>query len=252
MINSSWIHADERTLPSGRSEQPTSWTLQRWLTWLFLGIWLVLAIAPVDRMQWFAENLLVAGLAVVLYIGRHILVFSRLSGVCIFAFLSLHELGAHYGYAGVPYDAWLKTLTGTNLSGLFGFERNHFDRVMHFLFGLLLTLPMREVLLCTSPVRGPWSYILPVVLSMAASMGYEVCEWLIVAIADSPETAYLILQGDSWDSQKDMALATLGAMLAVVALKLKQRQQERTPGHKNMSKARGRDRRTLAPSSAST
>lgn len=213
-------------LPSRRRSEQAIPALQRWLVGLFAAVWLVLAVAPVDRLQWFAENLLVAGLAVMLYLARDLVVFSRPASISLFLFLCLHEVGAHYGYANVPYDRWLAVFASADPNEAFALDRNHFDRFMHFLFGLLLTQPLREALVATSPVRGAWSYILPVALSMAASMGYEVSEWLVVVIAGG-ETADLILQGDIWDAQKDMALATAGALIAITALKAANRARDR-------------------------
>ena len=117
----------------------------------------------------------------------------------------------------MPYEAWLQAVTGTTLHELVGTERNHYDRLVHLAFGLLLTWPIREALVQTSPVRGRWSYLLPVALVMAAAMAYEVAEWLAVALiaAEGQGAQLLGMQGDPWDAQKDMALAALGAMLAM-------------------------------------
>lgn len=182
----------------------------------FLVFWTALAVAPANRADWLAENLLVAGLLGALYLAREDVRLSKASTLAVFAFLATHAVGAHYTYPGVPYDAWLEALTGTTSGELFGFERNHYDRLVHLLFGLLLTQPMREALMQTSPVRGRWSYLLPVAVSMAASSGYEVAEWWIaVAFGGDLGAAFVGAQGDVWDAQKDMALAAGGAMLAM-------------------------------------
>jgi putative membrane protein len=152
----------------------------------------------------------------------------------IFTFLCLHEVGAHHGYARVPYEAWLERLTGTTLEATFGAERNHYDRLVHLAFGLLLSWPIREFLIQTSAVRGRWSYLLPVGLVMASAMAYEVAEWLAVAlVAPAGEGADLLgMQGDVWDAQKDMALAASGSMLAMtVAVNLRpEPAHQRQPG----------------------
>jgi putative membrane protein len=192
-------------------------TYRRGLVWAFLGVCLLLAIEPADRLHWAAENLFVVGLAAGLWLGRRAFTLSRLSCTLVFVFLCLHEIGAHHTYAAVPYEAWLEALTGTTLKAEFGLERNHYDRLVHFAFGLLMAWPMREVLVQTSPVRGRWSYLLPVALAMAAAMAYEVAEWLAVALVaeEGQGSAYLGMQGDMWDAQKDMALGAAGAMLAM-------------------------------------
>src|SRR5512143_2618445 len=111
---------------------------------LFL-LWAILAVSPLDRKDWALENVLVLVFVPVLVLTRKRLPLSRISYTAIFLFLSLHLIGAHYTYAKVPYDQWFKSLTGTTLNEFAGFQRNHFDRLVHFSFGLLLAYPIREV-----------------------------------------------------------------------------------------------------------
>lgn len=75
------------------------------------------------------------------------LVLSRISYTLIFLFLCLHAVGAHYTYTEVPYDAWFGTVAGKMLNEVMGWERNHFDRLVHFSYGLLLAYPVREMFL---------------------------------------------------------------------------------------------------------
>lgn len=175
------------------------------------------ALAPANRGHWAAEHIMVAGLVGALWLGRATLRFSRLSAWMVFAFLCLHELGAHYTYAEVPYEAWLQAIAGTTLETAFGVERNHYDRLVHLAFGVLLAWPIREALVQLTLLEGRWSYLLTVAVVMAAAMAYEVAEWLaVVAVAPADGGAALLgMQGDAWDSQKDMALAAAGAMAAL-------------------------------------
>lgn len=102
------------------------------------------------------------------------------------------------------------------MSGLLGFQRNHFDRLLHFLFGLLLAYPIREVFLRIAGVRGPGGYYLPLDLKMSFSMLYELIEWIVAElVGEGLGQAYLGTQGDIWDAHKDMLLATLGAVLSM-------------------------------------
>jgi putative membrane protein len=185
----------------------------------FACVVVLLGIEPHDRLIWAAENTFVLALLAALVLAYHrlSLVLSRLSCTLLFVFLCLHEIGSHYTYANVPYDAWVGALAGSSVQELLAAERNHYDRVVHLAFGLLLAWPIREVLLQTSPVRGTWSYLLPVALVMAAAMAYEVAEWLAVALVAGEDRGASLLgaQGDRWDAQKDMALAALGAMAAM-------------------------------------
>jgi putative membrane protein len=198
--------------------QPADRGFPQALGLIFLAVLLVSAIGPVDPAVWALENLLVLTLAGLLAFYRRELTFSRASWAMLFVFLCAHEIGAHYTYSQVPYDSWLQALTGLSLKAQLGVERNHFDRVIHLGFGLLLTQPIREVLLRTTPVHRNWSYVLPVALSMAASSGYEMVEWLAsAAFGDEQGAAFVGAQGDAWDAQKDMALATFGAAVAMIA-----------------------------------
>lgn len=183
----------------------------------FAILWLALAVAPLHRQDWVLENVLVL-LALPIFVAsyRHHL-FSRLSWVLIFLFLCLHEVGAHYTYSEVPYDTWWRTLTGHTFNEYFGWQRNHFDRLIHFGYGLLLACPFREIFLRIANARGFWGYFLPLDVIMSSSLLYELIEWLAAEVLGSEVgQAYLGTQGDIWDAHKDMALASLGAIIAML------------------------------------
>ncbi|MCM3417866.1 DUF2238 domain-containing protein [Sphingopyxis alaskensis] len=141
---------------------------------------------------------------------------STASVACIALFLALHTLGGRYVYSNVPYDDWALALTGTSLSDLFGWTRNHYDRLVHFAFGALSVIPVAEVARRRGGLgaRGAMLAVLGWVLSVSAL--YEVFEWLLTIVA-AGETAdrYNGQQGDLWDAQKDMALAALGALVGL-------------------------------------
>ena len=183
---------------------------------LLVVVSVLLGIAPHDRADWLLENALLFLAVGVLVATRKALRLSRLSYTFIFLFFCLHAVGAHYTYSLVPYDAWFEALTGRTLSSMTGWERNHFDRLVHLLYGLLLAYPAREVFLRVADVRGFWGYFLPLDVVMATSMLYELIEWAAAsAFGGDLGTAYLGTQGDPWDAQKDMALATIGAVIAM-------------------------------------
>jgi putative membrane protein len=185
---------------------------------ILFGIWwIVLAIHPLDRDSWLLENALAAAAVVVLAVFNRRLLFSRVSYTLIFLFMCVHQVGAHYTYAEVPYDAWFQHLTGRTFNSLVGWERNNFDRVVHFAYGLLLAYPVREIFLRVVNVRGFWGYFLPLDLTMSTSMLYELVEWgAAMVFGGELGQAYLGTQGDIWDAHKDMALASLGAFVAMV------------------------------------
>ena len=189
------------------------------ILWL-VALWLVTAIEPLYPRDWLLENLLVFVWGALLVIGYRWFRFSNLSYGLFTVFLSLHLVGAHYTYAETPFGFWLQDW--------FGFERNHYDRIVHFGFGLLLAWPMREILLRKSGVGPGWSYFLAANCVLAFSAVYEIIE-MVAAVLVSPElgAAYLGTQGDEWDAQKDGALAGTGAVMAMFAGWLVERRRRR-------------------------
>ena len=176
----------------------------------------VLAIAPVSRSAWLLENLLVFALAAVLFASYPAFRFSRVSYTLMFLFLSLHQVGAHYTYSAVPYDAWAQRVFGFSIDAALSLERNHYDRFVHFTYGLLMAYPIREVFLRVVDVRGFWGYFLPLDLTMSSSMFFELMEWAVASLFGGDlGHEYLGTEGDVWDAHKDMALASLGAVLAM-------------------------------------
>lgn len=167
--------------------------------------------------DWLLENVLVLAALPVLWAIYRKLPFSRLSWTLVFLFYYLHELGAHYTYSNVPYDVWWQSLFGRSLNEMMGWERNHFDRLVHFLYGLLLAYPVREIFLSLARARGFWGYFLPLDLVLSSSALYELFEWAAAEIfAGDIGVAYVGAQGDFWDAQKDMALAMTGALIALL------------------------------------
>lgn len=189
------------------------------LSGLFACLWLVLAIAPIERSTWVLENILVVtGVGLLWWLAR-VTPFSNASLICIFSFLTLHAVGAHFTYSMVPYDAAWTALGGDSINSLLNAQRNHYDRLVHFAFGALMTLPLRELLVHHIGVRGFWSWFLPLQLTLSSSLAYELIEWgAAEAFAGNLGAAFLGAQGDEWDAQRDMALAGLGALLAIAVL----------------------------------
>ena len=138
---------------------------------------------------------------------------------CIWLFLLLHTLGARWIYSYVPYDDWARALSGHDISSLFGMQRNGYDRLVHFAFGALLTMPIAEAARRYGGLGQRWSLIFAFAAIGLGSALYEIFEWLLTIIA-AGETAdyYNGQQGDVWDPQKDMAAAQIGATIAVIAL----------------------------------
>ena len=188
-----------------------------WAISVYFVIWCYLAIAPLDRADWLLENVLVLLFAIVLLLTWKKYCLSRTSILLLSIYMSLHAIGAHYSYSNVPYDMWAKQYLGFSIDDYFGFERNNFDRLVHFSYGLLLAYPLREVLMRGANLRGFWSYFLPLDVTMSTSMLYELIEWgAAESFGGELGVAYLGTQGDIWDAHKDMALASIGAFVAML------------------------------------
>lgn len=179
------------------------------LSGAFFLIWVALAIHPRYRYDWFLENILVfAGVPLVWYLHRKI-PLSNLSYACIFIFLVIHCYGAHYTYSETP--------VGQTVSQWLGFERNQYDRFVHFMWGFLLTIPVFEIFRkkVSRKVRMDFLFACSVLLSFGVA--YEFMEWA-TALLVAPEagTAFLGTQGDEWDAQKDLLANVLGSLASVL------------------------------------
>ncbi len=159
--------------------------------------WGLLAIAPHYRTTWLHENFLVfAGVPAAAWAHLR-LRLDRLALALITLFLMLHLVGAHYSYSEVPWP---------------GGGRNHYDRVVHFSYGLLLAYPMLALFRW-----APCPRVLALLLVIASSAVYELAEWGFMLVAAPEEgMSFLGTQGDEWDAQKDMALASAGAAVALL------------------------------------
>jgi putative membrane protein len=149
---------------------------------------------------------------------------STASVACIAGFLLLHDLAARWTYSDVPYDLWSRGLLGVSIDQAFGFPRNQFDRLVHFLFGLLAIRPVAEIAHRHFGL-GPRAalYVAPEFV-LATSAVYEIFEWQLALFMDPADAdAYNGQQGDMFDSQKDMALAAIGALISTAWLAVKPR-----------------------------
>jgi putative membrane protein len=207
----------ERRGPSGQRHGGVTYPAV--LLAAFAVVFVALGISPTYRQDWLLENLLVLAALAVLIATCNRLRFSNASYTLLFVFFVLHEIGAHYTYSLVPYDSWLPGATRMTLSERFGLQRNHYDRLIHFAYGLLVLLPAIELLRAVAPPRGIWRHLLPLLFILSNSAIYELIEWAAaVVFGGELGTAYLGTQGDEWDSQKDMVFAASGAMVGMALM----------------------------------
>lgn len=174
---------------------------------VFFGAFVLLGIAPADRLIWFAESALVAVAIPIFVLTYRNLRFSNLSYTTLFLFLALHSVGSHFTYSAVPLPEFLQ------------FDRNPYDRFVHFMYGFLMAPLAVEFLAAKSPPRGIWVYLMPLLFLTSHAAIFEVVEWGFVAML-GPEHAekYLCMQGDIWDAQKDMIMAMWGAAIGIAAV----------------------------------
>jgi len=185
---------------------------------IYAVIWIALAIDPVYRHDWMLENALVALSLPLLILTAKQLRFTDFTYTCFFIFFVLHAIGAHYTYALVPYDDWFRSLTGTSLNELLGFERNHFDRLAHFLYGLLITPAAVEIFAHYGRYSASWAALFPALFVSSHAGIYEIVEWFAALLFGGDlGMAYLGTQGDVWDGQKDMAFAFAGTAITITA-----------------------------------
>jgi putative membrane protein len=187
---------------------------RRLLQLLCLAIAVVIVLTgyrPERVFDWWLENAAALTFLAVLGITYRRLPLSDLSYLLIFIYLSMHEWGAEYKYSDVPLGEWMKPWLHTT--------RNHYDRVMHFSYGLLLSYPMQEWFMRVVGVTNRWRYLLPVEMTLSFSACYEMLEAFAASVL-TPERGeeFVGMQGDIWDSQKDMFMAGLGAIAAMILI----------------------------------
>lgn len=175
---------------------------------IFAIFWLLLAINPIYRNIWIAENIILVICLYYLVIKYQKFHFSNLAYYLIFIFCILQTIGAHYTYAEVPAGFWV--------SDLLGLERNHYDRFVHFAFGFLIVQPFKEVLtrFVHFANRNTEIFIL-VMIFFGIGACYEIVEWWYAALFETgvDNNAFLGSQGDIWDAEKDVLLSGIGAYL---------------------------------------
>ncbi len=135
-------------------------------------------------------------------------------------FWLLHTLGGRYTYSNVPYDQWAVAVTGHGISDALGLTRNGYDRLVHLAFGLLWVAPFAEAMRRHAGMGSQASVWTAFLFVGAVSAFYEIFEWLLtMLVAPGLADEYNGQQGDVWDPQKDMAIAMLGAAIAVLWVK---------------------------------
>ncbi len=179
---------------------------------LFVPFWVLLGIDPVARDVWWAENIPIIFVFLSLVFTFRLFRFSNTAYTCMACWLVWHSIGGHYTFANVPFDL---------VTDFFGFERNHFDRVGHYVIGFY-AYPIAEFI-TRKHLAKKWTTIFFALFSiMALAAGYEIVEWLYAdRVGGNAGTEFLGSQGDIWDAQKDMLADTLGAISVLILFSLR-------------------------------
>ena len=192
----------------------SSWRWPLGLFAVYVPLWIALAIEPVFRKDWLLENLIVFIAVPLFVLTARRLRFSNFAYACLFVFFVFHAVGAHYTYSLVPYADWWQALGGAPLEG-----RNHYDRLVHFLYGLLVTPAAVELLAHYARFPRPWCFLVPWMFMAGHAVLYELIEYAAALVFGGDlGQAYLGTQGDVWDGQKDMALALAGTTIMLASL----------------------------------
>lgn len=197
----------ELSLAPARTGNAYRWTLAIFLIVVAATWWR--PIHPAEQAM--HHSLTLIGLVALLLIQRA-RPLPYASFVLILIFLTLHSIAARWIYSFVPYDDWTSALFGFRISDAFGWRRNNFDRLVHLSYGLCFA----PVLYRALRARTRWAALLSVDIVLSTSALYELFEWgIAMSLAPDDAEAYNGQQGDMWDAQKDMAIATLGAVIGV-------------------------------------
>ncbi|MEK6408092.1 MAG: DUF2238 domain-containing protein [Acidobacteriota bacterium] len=176
-----------------------------------LAVFIWSAIHPHDYFTWILEVFPAIIGALVLALTYRRFPLTPLTYTLIALHMIILMVGGHYTYAEVPIGSWIRDQ--------FGLSRNHYDRVGHFAQGFVPAMIAREVLLRLNVLkRGRWLFVVVVSVCLAISALYELLEWIVSALTGSAGDAFLGTQGDVFDTQKDMALALVGAVTALITL----------------------------------
>ena len=162
-----------------------------------------------NNFIWWLEALPVLIALPILFITYNKFRFTNLSYFLIWIHFIILLIGAHYTYERVPLFDHLKDI--------FQFTRNNYDRIGHFAQGFVPAIIARELLIRTSSLKqSKWLVALVIFSILGISALYEIFEWIVAITSGESASGFLALQGDVWDTQKDMFLAGIGAILALI------------------------------------
>ena len=176
------------------------------LTIVLTVAWFYFFYSAIDIKDWWMENILVILFCMVLFFSQKKFIFSNTSIVFIFLFLLLHLYGARMAYTHNELGEFFRDL--------FQLSRNPYDRIVHFSFGFLMTYPLKDYLLYKFLLPKKYLFIVINMIVLCLATIFELIEWGVAAFTNSATgETYVATQGDVWDAQKDIILASIGCIL---------------------------------------
>lgn len=209
----SLIYASKIRVPF-RKDKPVHFMLI-----IYIVVFIFLSLRPADTFEWWYGSLYSAILIGVLAVLYKKCRLTNLSYAGVLSLLILHSIGAHYTYSLCPVGEWLRNI--------FAFERNNYDRLVSFAFGLFVSLPIMEILFHKLRLRYIEACLMAVVVVLAVC-ALDTLAQMYTALFISMKHAEAGLQGDIWNTQKDISIRLLGAVINMggcIILKLKKNQK---------------------------
>ena len=186
--------------------------MRLWLLLITVAVFIWSGVHPHDRFTWVLEVFpaVIAGIVLLATSKRF-----RLSNL-LYVLIAIHAMilmvGGKYTYALVPLGEWMRHW--------FGFARNHYDRIGHFAQGFVPAIAAREILIRVARYRrDAWLNVVVFSICLAISALYELLEWAVAEMTGTAAEAFLGTQGDVWDTQKDMLMACIGALVALALMR---------------------------------
>lgn len=202
-------------------------SFKAWIIAFLILLIIVTCFHPIYPREQFLQHL---GTALMLIIPFSDLKRNRLSKsafICVSLFIMIHIIGARYIYSNVPYNDWFKAAFNMDLNGFLHTSRNHYDRFVHLMFGVLAFPYVFEVLDRGTAMKKMLRILMAFAVIQSVSMFYEIFEWLLTIVVSSEAAdSYNGQQGDLWDAQKDMALAMAGSLLMVIIYSFRKIKQQ--------------------------
>ena len=193
---------------------------------------LMMSISPFGEAPYTGNELYLNNIGTLFLFGLMVLdifknVLSKSGFWGLFLFSVFHSVGSTWLYSFVPYNDWFINLFGFDIDAYFEFTRNHYDRFVHFSFGLLLFVAAKDLIMYRYKFNLKQALLVTFLSIQVFSMVYELFEWgIAVSLSGDMAESYNGQQGDMWDAHKDMGLAMIGSIISWYVLSLKTQKEE--------------------------